>query len=178
VSHLTFLTRPLALVFVALAGGCTVLSGANDLHVDEGPTQSVSATDPDASARGDTEAATPGTAPDAASTASGTDAATPPPMDAGAKMDAAATCGDSQTAKLTSCASDGALSSQILSCRQYCASSGKCCSTNTCTFLGIPIAGTWSAAASTCSLSPDYEMTSCDEPIRGQNPGYFRCCCF
>ncbi len=170
------LARPLVLVLVVLAGGCTLLSGANDLRVEDAPAQSVSATDPDASPKSDAGAAPPADTANDASTSS--DATMTPQMDASSHVDAAAVCGDQQTAKLTSCASDTALSSQILSCRQYCATSGRCCSATTCTFLGLPIAGTWSAAAATCSLSPDYEMTSCDEPIRGQNPGYFKCCCY
>ncbi len=165
-----------SILLIACAGGCTVLSGANDLRVDDTPAQSVSATDPDASTKVDAGSTAPvdtGGGVDAAS-----DDATTTPMDSGSHADAGAVCGDPQTAKLNSCAGDGALSSQILSCRQYCSSVGRCCSTTTCTFLGIPVAGTWSAAAATCGLSPDYEMTSCDEPIRGQNPGYFRCCCY
>ena len=166
---------PCAFVIVAFVGGCTMLSGANELHVDDAPAQSVSATLPDASMRPDAGAS--------ASTENDADAsaasdATPPLPDSGPQVDAGAVCGDPQTARLTSCASDGALSTQISSCRQYCASTGRCCSTTTCTFFGLPIAGTWAASAATCSLSPDYEMTSCDEPIRGKNPGYFRCCCY
>lgn len=172
-----FIARVLArtpFALVALSGGCTVLSGVNHLHVDETTAQSQSATEPDAGGKAD--AAPTATTPDAASNGDG-DAA-PPATDAGAAVDSGATCGDPATAKLTSCAGDGALSSQITSCRQYCQSVGRCCSTTTCSFLGIPVAGTWSTAASTCGISPDYEMTSCDEPIRGQNPGYFRCCCY
>jgi len=163
-------------LLLACVGGCTILSGANDLHVDDSPGQSVSATDPDAGATHDAGTTNTNDGTDSGN-ASTTDASMTA-MDASPAVDAGPTCGDPTSAKLTSCASDAALSTQIFSCRQFCGSVGKCCSTTTCTYLGIPVAGTWAAAQSTCSLAPDYEMTSCDEAIRGQNPGYFKCCCY
>ena len=167
--------RALALSLFGLAGGCTMLSGASDLRIDDAPATSTSATDPDAGKTNDASAPTP---PDAATGTTGDpDAGSAPSSDAATTPDAT-TCGDHTTAKLTSCASDGALSPSIVTCREYCASRGSCCSTTTCTYLGLQVAGTWSSVAATCSLSPDYQMTSCDEPIRGSTPGYFRCCCY
>jgi hypothetical protein len=147
--------------------------------VDDSAT-ATNATEPDAAAPLDRDADVPGASPDSsAPTAGGSDVdATSSAADASTKPDASSTCSDPAAAKLSACASDGALSSSIGSCRQYCQSRGSCCSTTACTFVGVQVAGTWSQLSVTCSISPDYEMTSCDEPIRGNAPGYFRCCCY
>lgn len=171
--------RCFALLFVALStSACAMFSGVGDLEVVDPVRGATDRTDPlDGGQSSDDDAASDrdgGSASDARSDAeeAGHDAS--PPRDSGPD---APTCGNTGTAALSGCASDAQLSSQIVTCRQFCAARGSCCATS-CTFLGLPVAGAWYKDSLICNLSADYYMTSCDEAIRGTTPGYFQCCCY
>jgi hypothetical protein len=173
--------RSFALVAVALStSACAMFSGVGDLEVVDpaaGETDRVepldggASTGTDASSERDGASATDARG-DASPEEAGRDAG--PPRDSGPD---APTCGSTGTAALTGCASDAQLSSQIVTCRQFCAARGSCCGTS-CTFLGLPVAGAWYKDSLICNLSADYYMSSCDEAIRGSTPGYFQCCCY